>query len=316
MAINTRQQTRKRRRTSPGGLDISIAHLPDDLLTGVAEYLPKTSVALLAATFSKSEFTKQPSETSKAIVCSLKESSNEEPWEEIDFLDIEKSLRLKLTDDDIEGILTCIDAVNKLKRLKLTHCFRIGGCGLEPLRGSLVLEQLDLSLVCQQECSVTMCVMDGTRMRSPCISEKDVLPILDSIVDKECSLLQQLQFPQKWLDAKCQAFHQFLERYDGFLKRRGICCFCCDEISRDDMLSKTGDKYGLQIHTCYNCMRTLCSDCAEYEMDLCRQCNKTYCEDCVEILFCETCYRESCTGCGDVKYCDACDLHYCDSCGH
>lgn len=32
-------------------------------------------------------------------------------------------------------------------RLKLTHCFSVVGHGLEPLRGSTVLERIDLGLV-------------------------------------------------------------------------------------------------------------------------------------------------------------------------
>ena len=37
-----------------------------------------------------------------------------------DFADIEKGLAAKLTDDDISSIFDCIDAVKKLKTLKLT----------------------------------------------------------------------------------------------------------------------------------------------------------------------------------------------------
>ena len=52
---------------------------------------------------------------------------------------------------DLRAMLVCIDAKNNLKRLNLTHCFGIVGTGLEPLRGSTVLEKLDLGLVCQME---------------------------------------------------------------------------------------------------------------------------------------------------------------------
>ena len=68
-------------------------------------------------------------------------------WGTLDFVDVEKSLASKLTDDDIGAILLCIDAKNKLKRLNLTHCYNVVGRGLEPLRFSAVLEQIDLGLV-------------------------------------------------------------------------------------------------------------------------------------------------------------------------
>lgn len=50
----------------------------------------------------------------------------------------------KLTDDDLRDTLLCVNAGDKLKRIKLTNCVSITGHGLEPLRGSSVLEQIDL----------------------------------------------------------------------------------------------------------------------------------------------------------------------------
>eukprot|EP00985_Skeletonema_marinoi_P006094 scaffold2645_cov96-Skeletonema_marinoi.AAC.1 len=67
--------------------------------------------------------------------------------ETLDFEDIEEDLAIKLSDGDISAVLTCIDAVNRLKTLKLTNCINIIGVGLEPLRGSSIIEQIDLSLV-------------------------------------------------------------------------------------------------------------------------------------------------------------------------
>lgn len=63
-------------------------------------------------------------------------------WGTLDFGEIEKSLAKKLTDYDV-----CIAALTNLKILRLAGCVNITGHGLEPLRGSLHLEQLDLSLV-------------------------------------------------------------------------------------------------------------------------------------------------------------------------
>ena len=107
-----------------------------------------------------------PNERSSAIVGSQCDT--------LDFGDIEKELSVKLKDDDIEKVLLCIDAVNKVKRLKLTSCVNITGAGLEPLRGSLIIEQIDLSLF-------------GEHQRphispEPQISCSNVLPILDSII--------------------------------------------------------------------------------------------------------------------------------------
>ena len=54
---------------------------------------------------------------------------------------------MRLSDEDMGAMLVCIDAVHTLKKLKLAHCFNIVGHGLEPLRGSTSLRQVDLSLV-------------------------------------------------------------------------------------------------------------------------------------------------------------------------
>ena len=40
-----------------------------------------------------------------------------EDWKVLDLLDLDKSLRMRLTDGDIAGILVCIDAVNNLEEI-------------------------------------------------------------------------------------------------------------------------------------------------------------------------------------------------------
>ncbi|KAL7452130.1 hypothetical protein ACHAWC_003858 [Mediolabrus comicus] len=67
-------------------------------------------------------------------------------WDNLDFGEIEEELAASLSDDDLSGILQHIDAVDNVKRLKLTNCKIITGVGLEPLRGSTIIEQIDLSL--------------------------------------------------------------------------------------------------------------------------------------------------------------------------
>eukprot|EP00985_Skeletonema_marinoi_P028517 scaffold25143_cov73-Skeletonema_marinoi.AAC.1 len=72
-------------------------------------------------------------------------------WVALDFGDIEKDLATKLSDEDIRGVLLSIDAINNLRSLWLTNCINITGVGLEPLRGSTIIQQIDLSLVCVHE---------------------------------------------------------------------------------------------------------------------------------------------------------------------
>lgn len=102
------------------------------------------------------------------------QGENDSRWESLDFGDIEKSLAAKLTDDIVHMVLNCIDAKTRLKTLKMAGCVNITGIGLEPLRGSAVLELLDLSLVGQSEKPLDV--------SDPMLSEEVVIPILDSVI--------------------------------------------------------------------------------------------------------------------------------------
>ena len=74
-------------------------------------------------------------------------------WDVLDFNQLDHTLRWNLTDDDLGALLVVIDGRNKLKKLFLTETgpgpwknglSRITGYGLEPLRGSDVMVQIDI----------------------------------------------------------------------------------------------------------------------------------------------------------------------------
>jgi len=113
----------------------------------------------------------------------------------VDFGDIEKELALNLSDGDINSALLCIDAVNKLKKLRITNCVNITGIGLEPLRGSAVIQQIDLSLTCDGEGPSTLDLESS-------ISFGIVLPILDSIIER--GVVQHITLPRIWRDERLE----------------------------------------------------------------------------------------------------------------
>ena len=158
---------------------LQLIDIPDALLVRSAEYLSNTSCvsfAMSLAPLNINMMYQHPSDTSTAIV-----NASRENWDNIDLKDIQDICGRSLNDDDVSWILLCIDAVNNVKSLKLTNCIGIAGAGLEPLRGSAVLEQIDLSLVGRNE-------KPDIEPR-PSISESVVIPILDSIIDADgCSL--------------------------------------------------------------------------------------------------------------------------------
>jgi hypothetical protein len=181
---------------------------PKSILTW---FKKKKKQKIESSSSSSEEKIKRPSAITK-IILSAKNAEEEDLWEEIDLSDISEEyaegwclcpvrceqsssglfdccfdvppLRAKLTDDDIAGMLACINAVHKLKHLYLGNCFRLNGTALEPLRGSTFLERLDLS---PANCDI-LCK----------ISQTTAIPILNSIIDRQNHSLKHLQFPREW----------------------------------------------------------------------------------------------------------------------
>ena len=114
---------KRRRRTSssPDTMTMSLENLPHDHLTAIANYLPKTSRALLAIalTAPSSSFRELnwQVEISNAIISSKllpllpSKPDTQDSWSCIDFLDV-VHITEKLSDDDIGALLVCIDAKN------------------------------------------------------------------------------------------------------------------------------------------------------------------------------------------------------------
>ena len=97
-----------------------LSDLPNVVLTHAASYLDASSRVFFAASLSINQDAAAASdERNTAIV--------DHEWSTLDFRDIEKDLVERLTDGDISSILMCIDAVNKLKTLKLANCTKITG---------------------------------------------------------------------------------------------------------------------------------------------------------------------------------------------
>ena len=141
MMANAPTDNKRRRIAAAGGSPQEVrclTDLPSGILAHVASFLAVPSKALFAVALDGNSAA-LPSERSSAIV-----GSNE--WGTLDFGGIEEELAIKLKDDDISTLLLCIDAVNWVKRLKLTNCVNITGVGLVPLCGSAIINQIDLSL--------------------------------------------------------------------------------------------------------------------------------------------------------------------------
>ena len=319
--------TNKRRKVSSTGPCSIIYDLPHGALANTASFLATPSRALFAVALrrrSSHNNNISQDDTTSAIVGDV---------ETLDFGDLDRDLAIRLSDDDVSGVLECIDASDNLKRLKLSNCINITGAGLEPLRGSIIIEQIDLSLVKEHE--------NSDIYSNPSICRDYLLPILDSIIEKgeECSL-KHLHFPVAWREDRNAAdFHAFLRRYNQLMAMYlGFSCLKCNRslpTSDDDfpfisvmgvdmeVIGSVGRyDYGTQKHTCYNCLNHYCNNCRKDEFEnefyrkyplnrqlgfpvqtpreyLCTICDKTYCLNCQTGSMCKNslCNAYSCTEC-------------------
>ncbi len=239
------------------------------------------------------------------------------------FRDIEKELAVKLSDEHVGGVLQAIDAVSNLKVLRLTNCINITGAGLEPLSGSTIIEKIDLSLVGDHRSSA----LDP----EPPLSCTEVLPILDSIIEREeeCAL-KLLIFPSSWRQGERipTEFYVFLTRYNEFLCSRGNSCMACNcNLPEDDegqMMylppeNAPGFNYGAQSKTCYDCMKQYCEDCQDGEYGyfiegLCWHCERMYCRHCKTSKWCKVCDEVMCLDCMDFTDCSNCGDIVCYEC--
>ena len=281
------------RNTRQSGL-LSINSLPDSILQFIGEYLPNSSGAMMASALSRACF----------------ESDT------LDFSDINRNLASKLSDSDISDILVSIDALNRLKVLKLIGCENISGIGLEPLRRSTTLQQIDLST------SVKATIADCKDLFSPnfpwsfSLQEDAVIPVLNSIIAEKGSSLKHIQFPLVWRRKKSDLLISFLERYNSALDSRMCSCVICSEgfqtsswINRDKF--KNNSNWGLQRHTCYECTGHTCEEC---EGNFCDKCMKQFCGICSDVECCEYCSAVICNKCGDLDVCDGCGVRSCPDC--
>ena len=207
------ESSNKRQRTDMEEI-LHLSNMPDSIFTHVTSYLTKESSILFAAgvtvttpSSTDNNFHVTAGHLSSTIISSLQSESS---WIKLDVGDLEQYNVLpystNLTDDDLYSVLVAIDAINNLKSLQLTGCTKVTGRGLEPLRGSAVIESIDLGLANCGQSPTYHCWGD----KVPEIAEKDVLPILDSIVATEDNALKFIMLPKKWRDAQTAELTEFL----------------------------------------------------------------------------------------------------------
>lgn len=319
------------KRRQPADVSIGVGELPEVVLSSIVGHLTKTEVAFFAASLMDCPaITAQKKRTKKKdwpgmmipsvageIVLACKPTGRFRnnsmdagyDWQHFDFFGIEKSLAARLSDGDVKEVLLCIDAANKLKKLKLIHCVGIIGSGLEPLRGSTVIEQIDLSLVRSNQRPLVR--------PEPAISTEAILPILDSIIGTERHALKHLQLPKKWFGEQSPQLELFLAKYNRVLNGRELACTLCTEVCRGDWMCRRGENFGQQDMTCYSCLSQCCISCDEegfIDAGTCEDCEKRFCSDCGPVMSCDGCNATSCFSCTLISRCFGCFRATCMVC--
>ena len=294
---------------------LHINDIPNALFGDVATYLAKPSraffaMAMTAPSSSWREFRwnyGRPSAVGISILSSTQDSDS------LDFGDIEKKLAEKLTDADVRGVLWCINSKETLKILRLTGCINITGIGLAPLRGSIVLQQIDLSLVGYQE--------SPKLEPEPAISEAAVLPILNSIDMRGNNSFKHIQLPVKWRQRRSTELGEFLKRYHKMMECQRLCCSKCDKLIQyaddDKWYADDGDEwyYGLSNYTCCKCIEHFCDDHEDDEgLRFCIKCERDFCTSCVPLLETCECGNGICKKCGELPKCEGCQRYVCEHC--
>ena len=319
MVASANDRSKRRRLLSDSSPGIQcLSDLPNGVLTHAASFLGPPSRAFFAASLAISQNAAPASEERNIAIV-------DHEWSTLDFGDIEKDLAIRLSDRDIKAVLLSIDAVNKLKTLKLTNCIKITGAGLEPLRGSTMIEQIDLSLVEKHQ--------SPDLKPPPPISCEFVLPILDSIIEREGCSLRHLQFPYVWReegrrrnndDENSVQFDQFIRRYNSTLLNRGgnlgvISCQKCDRnVVRENenhWIELSGHRFGSQNYTCCECLGYYCVVCEDRWLVYCERCECRLCKDCQSTFYCTECREYYCVDCKDFIECSVCNASYsCKDC--
>lgn len=275
----------------------SLLDLPVEPLTHVASFLAAPSQALFAVAL------KAPS----SIIDHL-------CWDTLDFGEIEIELAKWLCDHHISNMLLSIDAVNKVKRLKLTNCINITGIGLQPLSGSAIIEHIDLTL--------TRSGQNSRIYENPAISLDKVLPFLDSIIAAEGCAVRKIEFPLKWREEASIEFIEFLGRYNDLWWARNEnnsaicrCVKCKNNVLKDDeegdiWVDTEGEQTGDDAITCTACLNHFCGDCNSF-VD-----TDDDPEDLLVFLCAGNCGKQFCVECSTPNDCNysECGDFYCTDC--
>ncbi|KAL7525924.1 hypothetical protein ACHAWF_001566, partial [Thalassiosira exigua] len=233
-------------------------------------------------------------------------------WEDIDL-----SGDRRISDDQLRALLANASARERTRRLSLAGCANVRGTGLAPLRGSRVLEDVDLRV---RGCR-PLEGEDGLRYGDSGLDEPFVAGVLSSMLPRRdpapgCPprkiVLRRVAI--RPLSAPSAAhlsnfsfgpdLRSFFFSFDFGLGRsirctRRPCSMCC---------VRTGE---FEDFSCPQCDTHFCRACAMPPE--CSECSARRCQWCSNVVECTRCRKRSCAGHG-YECCGGCSNVFCRGC--
>ena len=305
-------------------------NLVDLPLTAIADYLPSTNriVLAVALTAPSSSFSEVGWNNAKLSTASKAVLASKEYWD-LDFAEI-REFAGDPSDDDLRALLLNIDAKNTLKTLNIEWCYKIVGHGLEPLRGSTVLQQL----------SLPHRLGNGV---DNALSIDIVVPIIISMINAVTTPLDRLELlktlPKEWLYGQPRLRDVLTNiSSDKILDRLGLIRDLQRWIkeARDDTSSPFHEICTNILQTllanglcnctkpfaqCSTCLKQGCTNCGnDFPGASCNNCGITFCDDCDYSPECNGCGSMFCSACAqldtvdDARYCRYCSDYHCFGC--
>ena len=283
-------------------------HLSTDAIGHILDYLDLVSLLRLAGC--------------NSVLRKYTYKDNGRIWKVIDFGSKEciiSGASKFIVDYQLRALLHNCRAREHCQVLKLTGCIQISGNGLDPLRGSSMLREIDLRL------------NDSVRFSAVEIDTKSVLSVLSSMppiaqegtVPKGSFGLSLVKFGRQspsdvYYDQFDATIGIWLRQFHGALQKQAlekqVCCGyynCAVEPSNDtEKIESTHCEWCQKFFTCTS------RDCQFTTKSYnCDDCGKIECEDCFTGTFCrsDSCGKALCLGCSFFD-CAKCGKYECEEC--
>ncbi|KAL3810765.1 hypothetical protein ACHAXA_001590 [Cyclostephanos tholiformis] len=255
-------------------------------------------------------------------------------WRRIDL-----SGNSRITDEQLRVFLENIDARTTTRILSLVGCPNVNGTGLEPLRGSIVMEDIDLRVRGSLPLVGDLGKLRGpSGLREDCVAEilRSMLPILPGqpVALRRVAIRPAIR--PHLFDNAVRPLHMFLG--DELQEQRppshdtprhlyygpAICRFLRLHDSFRKSLSPSDPRYcddgpdscslcGVAgaVLCDSSCNGRFCTACA-LPQD-CPECDKRKCQWCSTIVMCASCGKRSCASHG-YEGCGGCGVIFCQDC--